>query len=81
MSEVSGAIAIGWPADFQVPLTPVKRARSCRAIVVRPGGVARVVSPAMKNSDHPIRIGEGEHVFLSWQPQDGCRLIPLDDAS
>jgi hypothetical protein len=43
--------------------------------------VAHVVSSTMKNSDHPILVGEGEHVFLSWQTQEGYRLISLDDAS
>lgn len=44
-------------------------------------GPLRVVSSTTKNSDHPILVKGENEVFLSWQTQEGYRLISVGDAS
>ena len=42
---------------------------------------ARVIAATAKSSDHPILVNDGGHAALSWQTEEGYRLLPLDDAS
>ena len=43
---------------------------------------AKTIATTSEDSDHPILVRQGGHIFLSWQTQkDGYRLLDLENAS